>query len=158
MSMKTKPQRICRVIAAYQSPYTDPVAFSAGEELAIAEKACEWPGWVWCTKRDGNSRWVPEAYVERRDDTGVMRRDYEATELSVSVGEELVMGEEEESEWVWCTNRGGRSGWVPLDNIEEVRCIGDLGLDSPLTGGCIIGGIEGLQFRTCTEKEDVQGW
>ena len=117
--MKTNAQRICRVIAAYQSPYTDPVAFGDEEEVAIGKKESEWPGWTWCTKRDGESRWVPEAYVERRGDTGVMRRDYEATELSVAVGEELLMGEEE-SDWVWCTNQEGHSGWVPMDNVEDV--------------------------------------
>jgi len=113
-------QRICRVIAAYQSPYADPVVFAVGEEVAIAEKACEWPGWVWCTRRDGQSRWVPESYVERKgDDMAVVGRDYEATELSVTVGEELAMGERE-SDWVWCTNQKGHSGWVPADNVEEM--------------------------------------
>jgi uncharacterized protein YgiM (DUF1202 family) len=110
---------ICRVIAEYQSPYSDPVVFSAGEELTIGEKESAWSGWVWCTNRDGKSRWVPETYVEQKGDVGVMRRDYEATELSVTVGEELVMGEEE-SDWIWCTNQKGQSGWVPITNIEEL--------------------------------------
>jgi hypothetical protein len=117
--VKTNTQRKCRVITPYESPYTDPVAFGDGEEVVIGKKESEWSGWVWCTKRDGESRWVPEAYVERRGDTGVMCRDYEATELAVALGEELVMGEEE-SDWVWCTNQEGRSGWVPLDNVEDV--------------------------------------
>jgi hypothetical protein len=46
-----------------------------------------------------------------------MRRDYDATELSVEVGEKLTMGEEE-SGWAWCTNREGRRGWVPLEHLE----------------------------------------
>ena len=110
-------RRICRVTSAYESPYTAPVVFSAGEKLATGKKE---GGWVWCTKRDGESRWVPEAYIEREGgDTAVMRRDYEATELSVTTGEELVMGEEE-SDWAWCTNQEGRSGWVPVENVEKV--------------------------------------
>jgi uncharacterized protein YgiM (DUF1202 family) len=118
--METKQRQICRVIAEYQSPYSDPAVFSSGEELTIGEKESEWGGWAWCTNQDGKSRWVPETYTERKGDVGVMRCDYEATELSVTVGEELVMGEEE-SDWIWCTNREGKSGWVPADNVEKVR-------------------------------------
>jgi hypothetical protein len=46
-----------------------------------------------------------------------MLRDYEATELSVSVDEKLVVTGEEESGWVWCTNQTGQSGWVLWDNV-----------------------------------------
>jgi uncharacterized protein YgiM (DUF1202 family) len=109
-------QRTCRVIAAYESAYVDPVVFSAGEELTISERESEWAGWVWCTSQAGQSRWVPEKHVERRGDSYVMLRDYEATELSVSVGEVLATGEEE-SGWIWCTNQAGQSGWVPVDNV-----------------------------------------
>jgi hypothetical protein len=61
----------------------------------------------------------PEKYVERRGDTGIALCDYEATELSVSVGEELRMGKEE-SGWIWCTNQKGQSGWVPADHVERL--------------------------------------
>jgi uncharacterized protein YgiM (DUF1202 family) len=105
------------VVAAYESAYTSPLIFSAGEELTMGERESEWEGWVWCTNQKGESRWVPEAYVERRGETCVMLRDYEATEISVSVGEKLTATGEEESGWVWCTNRAGQSGWVPGDNI-----------------------------------------
>jgi len=105
------------VIAAYESPYIDPCTFSAGEELTIGKRESEWDGWVWCTNQEGKSRWVPEVYVERRGDTCVMLRDYEATELSVSVDEKLVVTGEEESGWVWCTNQTGQSGWVLWDNV-----------------------------------------
>jgi hypothetical protein len=116
--METK-QQICRVTQEYQSPYTDPLIFLAGEEVVVGEKESEWDGWVWCTNKSGKSRWVPEAYLEQKDETGVIRCDYEATELSVSVGEELVMGKEE-SDWIWCTNQSGQSGWVPADHVERM--------------------------------------
>jgi len=113
-------QQICRVIFAYQLAYPDPLVISAGEELTIGEKESEWSGWVWCTNQDGKSRWVPEKYVERKGDTGIACYDYEATELSVSVGEELIMGKEE-SGWIWCTNQEGQSGWVPADHVEKLQ-------------------------------------
>ena len=118
MGTKNDQRQICRVISEYQTPYSEPLVISAGEELAIGEKESEWSGWIWCTNQDGKSRWVPEKYVERRGDTGIALYDYEATELSVSVGEELRMGKEE-SGWIWCTNQEGQSGWVPADNVES---------------------------------------
>jgi hypothetical protein len=110
-------KRTCRVIVDYESPYTDPCTFNAGEKLTIGEKESEWDGWVWCTNREGKSRWVPEAYVEHRGDVCVMLRDYESTELSVSAGEVLSITGQAESGWVWCTNQAGQSGWVPEDNV-----------------------------------------
>lgn len=118
--IRTDSRRTCRVISEYNSPYTDPVAIRAGEELAITAKETSWSGWVWCTNRDGKSRWVPDRCVEQKGDSGVALYDYEATELSVSVGEELTTGEEE-SGWIWCTNKQGRSGWVPADRVERLQ-------------------------------------
>jgi len=117
--VRTAKQRTCRAISEYQSAYPDPLIISAGEELMIGEKESGWSGWVWCTNQGGESRWVPEKYVERKGDTGIARYDYEATELSVSVGEELVMGKGE-SGWIWCTNQKGQSGWVPADDVEKL--------------------------------------
>jgi len=106
-----------RVTAAYHSPYTEPWFMTAGEKLGVISKPSEWEGWVWCIKPDGTSRWVPESYVHREGDHCVAQRDYESTELSVEVGELLSLGEKE-SDWFWCTNQQGRSGWVPAENIE----------------------------------------
>ena len=85
--------------------------------MAVGEKESEWPGWVWCTNRAGKSRWVPEEYIERTGNSCVMLRDHEAAELSVTVGEVLTITGEEESDWVWCANQAGQSGWVPLGNV-----------------------------------------
>jgi hypothetical protein len=111
--------RMCRVISAYRSPYTAPWVMRAGQELAIGQRESEWAGWVWCTNQDGESRWVPESFLERHGDAGIALRDYEATELPVEAGEELAMGEEE-SDWIWCTNREGQSGWVPAEHVERL--------------------------------------
>ncbi len=116
---------ICRVVSDYQSAYPVPLVISAGEELTISEKESSWSGWVWCTNRDGKSRWVPERYVERKGNTCIALYDYEATELSVSIGEELIMGKEENG-WIWCTNREGRSGWVPAGSVERLQEDGGL--------------------------------
>jgi hypothetical protein len=109
--------RLCRAIAAYQSAYPGPFVLHPGDELVIGERESEWSGWLWCTDRWGESRWVPEAYVQRRGDTGVALCDYDAAELSVDAGEELFVNRQE-SGWMWCTNRQGQSGWVPVKNLD----------------------------------------
>ena len=106
-----------RVVAAYKSAYPEPSVLKAGDRVKIGEKKSEWSGWLWCTDSSGSARWIPESYLVRENDTGRMLRDYDATELSVAVGEELtVVGQE--SGWLRCTNKSGLSGWVPADNVQ----------------------------------------
>jgi uncharacterized protein YgiM (DUF1202 family) len=109
----------CRVIEDYNSPYTEPLKFTKGEILTIGEKESEWSGWIWCTNKSGESRWVPENYLEIDENTCKILQDYNATELSITVGEELII-ENEEAEWFWVTNQQGNSGWVPIKNVEII--------------------------------------
>jgi hypothetical protein len=110
--------RKCRVVSEYRSAYPEPFVVLPGEELTAGEKDSEWPGWVWCTNRDGESRWVPEAYVQRQGQICIALRAYDATELTVRAGEDLIAGEEA-SGWIWCTNREGQSGWVPAEHLSH---------------------------------------
>jgi len=79
----------------------------------------EWPEWIWCTNDAGKSDWVPENWVEIEGESCVMKRDYNAVELSVEVGE-VVTIDFEESGWAWATKEGGESGWVPLDHLRRL--------------------------------------
>lgn len=112
-------EKQCRVIEEYKSPYTDPLIINKGEILSIGEKESEWSGWIWCTNKFGKSRWVPENYLEINGNKAKMSRDYNATELSVNVGEELDI-QEEEAEWYWVINQQGKSGWVPIKNVKII--------------------------------------
>ncbi len=107
-----------RVVKAYQSDYTEPWYMVVGERLQIGERDSDWEGWVWCTNSDGQSRWVPENFIEPHGDSCTALRDYESTELNVQIGEVLKMGETE-SGWTWCTKVDGQSGWVPLACLKE---------------------------------------
>ncbi len=109
----------CRVIKEYNSPYTDPLFFKKNEEVFIGEKDSEWFGWIWCTNQSGDSRWVPENYLDFHGDKGVLNRDYNAVELNVKIGEELFI-EEEEAEWFWVINQQGKKGWVPIKNVNII--------------------------------------
>jgi hypothetical protein len=106
-----------RVVKSYHSPYIEPLTMRQGERLRWESRECEWPGWIWCTTESGESRWVPESWVEKEGEFCVLRRDYTATELSVEEGETvtvLLM----ESGWGCAINESGESGWVPLVHLE----------------------------------------
>ena len=108
-----------RAVKSHESPYTEPLTLAKGERLRWEPQECEWPGWIWCTTDGGESRWVPENWVEKEGEYCLLQRPYTATELSVEEGETvtvLLM----ESSWGWVTNESGQSGWVPLENLAQV--------------------------------------
>lgn len=107
-----------RVVRSYQSPYTAPLTLRKGERLRWEPRESEWPGWNWCATESGESRWVPESWVEKEGEYCVLQRDYAATELSVEEGETVTV-EFQESGWGWATNQGGRSGWVPIAHLQR---------------------------------------
>ena len=114
-----KPGQTVRVVTAYQTPFPDPLILKAGEKLDLSDRESDWPGWLWCTTRQGQSGWVPGAYIEPMGQIGLARRDYDATELSAEEGEELTVNDEE-SGWLWCADRQGQRGWIPAENVEPV--------------------------------------
>jgi SH3 domain len=111
-------KRTGRVLADYQAAYSDPITMYSGEELQLSGKKDEWNGWIWlwCTNQAGKSGWVPEPYIEQTGNKGKALCDYDAIELSVSIGETLSI-EKEQSGWFWCTNQAEKSGWVPAEHI-----------------------------------------
>jgi uncharacterized protein YgiM (DUF1202 family) len=108
--------RIGRAVKDYRAAYPEPLVVSKGERVTIIPKESEWAGWVWCVDKNGIGGWVPEKYLEIKDDKGIFRRDYSAKELSVTAGEELKIIEEEGG-WGWCENGKGGQGWAPLENM-----------------------------------------
>jgi uncharacterized protein YgiM (DUF1202 family) len=109
--------RTCRASSGYQSAYPDPLKLKAGDEVKVEEKKSEWPGWLWCTDRNGNAGWIPGDYIERDGDTGTLRVDYDATELTVEAGDELEVIRERNG-WAWCRKSDGEHGWLPLNVLE----------------------------------------
>ncbi len=117
---KLQDTRKCKVTIDYVSAFSDPVKLRDGEELRLSRKETVWDGWGWCTTKEGKSGWIPESFVDMTGNNGKANRDYDATELTVRVGDELEILEEE-SGWAWCRNSSGLFGWVPLDNIEVLK-------------------------------------
>jgi len=102
----------CRVVADHTAPSLTPLVAAKGETLTLEDKKNEWKGWLWGTNGAGIGGWVPEKYLKRDGDKGITLHDYDATELTVRVGENLSVIKEE-SEWLLCRNYAGKEGWVP---------------------------------------------
>lgn len=113
-------KRYCRVIKDYKSPFPDPLILKKGEVLKIEEKECEWSGWTWTITDSGQSGWIPNNYLKISEDTAVLLRDYDATELNASIGQKFLI-EHEESGWLWVTSENGKYGWIPLENVEILK-------------------------------------
>ncbi len=109
-------QKTRKVIKPHITTFPDPLKIKIGQSLTIIPKESEYPGWIWCVDRDGKDGWVPASYVKQYVDYGIALFDYDATELSVQVGEELTILKEE-SGWFWCRTRTGKFGWVPQENL-----------------------------------------
>jgi hypothetical protein len=105
-----------RVIKPYRTPFSDPLIARQGERLNFERRESEWEGWIWCTCTSGRSGWVPENWVQIKDRTCVLQRDYTAAELSVGKGE-TVTADLFESGWAWASKESGESGWVPLSHL-----------------------------------------
>ena len=99
---------------AYRAAYPDPLKLRAGDNVTVADKKTEWPGWLWCTAGSGKAGWILADYIERKGTTGTLIVDYDATELTVEAGEVLEVLREQ-SGWAWCRTRDGRLGWIPLE-------------------------------------------
>lgn len=127
--MSTEPaasDRKCRVVKDYQASSADPISVEAGEVFTVS-KTETWEDnpawlWVWCTNRRGKSGWVPKNIVQLSTDgrTGMTSISYNAVELTVAAGQELVI-EDEESGWFWCRDRQGRFGWVPISHVAALE-------------------------------------
>ncbi len=112
-----KRGRTALVITNYSSAYPNPLLLKQGEEIIIEGKETSWPGWVWCTGSDGKCGWVPETYFKKNENKGRMLCNYDATELTVKIGEKLTVLREE-CGWLWCRNGQDKLGWVPKENVQ----------------------------------------
>jgi hypothetical protein len=79
----------------------------------------EWQGWIWCTRVDGRSAWIPDRIVARaeRSTEGRTLEDYDSTELTAKAGETLVILAAE-SGWAWAENASGLRGWIPESYLD----------------------------------------
>ena len=104
------------ITESYSSAYPDPIRLSSGDAIVIGKTDSEWPGWYWCTDKNGKAGWVFEFYLELIDDSNArVKHNYDGTELTVSIGDKIEV-EFELGGWVFGVAADGRQGWVPAKN------------------------------------------
>ncbi len=109
-----------RVVRDYTSPFDNPFVLRKGERVKAEKKESEWEGWLWCTSSNGSSGWIPEEFLEKDNESYTLKVDYDASELSVKVGE-IVTGGKKVAGWIWCKNESEIEGWVPEENLEMLN-------------------------------------
>lgn len=109
-----------RCIKEYVSPYPDSILFLKGERVQIGEEYEEepdWKDWVRCQARDNREAWIPNSYLEVKENEGSLLQDYDARELSLSVGEVLEITEIVNG-FGLAEKMDGELGWVPMNHLE----------------------------------------
>ena len=113
--------RIARVIKKHENENPIPLIMKMDEVLEGEKRETEWDGWLWCKNSAGVFGWIPEAYLKALPEERkyVATKDYNARELSIDTGQE-VMILDEESSWAWVRTSLGDEGWIPLENLENI--------------------------------------
>jgi hypothetical protein len=114
-----KPRKF-KVIVEYRSPYPDSIVFSKGEKVRIGQEFDEdpdWKNWISCEGKNNKKAWVPKQFLIINGINGILKRDYDARELSVKMGEILKVFEILNG-FGMSEKINGERGWVPMKHLE----------------------------------------
>lgn len=114
---EVKP-KTATVIESYKTVYKNPIKLKTGESVKIEKRETkpDWLGWVYCVDTSGVGGWVSEKYLSESGHTATAIKDYDASELTAFVNEQLKVYCEEFG-WCWCRNESGAKGWIPKKNL-----------------------------------------
>lgn len=108
------------VVKPHTRSYEDPIVVAKGDVVLVGGVDQDWPGWLWCTNKNGKPGWVPERLLNRAGDEAVVTKGYSAMELTVNAGE-VVRGSRLLDGWIWCQKDDGQEGWVPAKNLQVLK-------------------------------------
>lgn len=114
--------KILKVIKNHKSEFHVPLIAAKGEKVEGEKRKTEYEGWLWCQNSAGVNAWVPETYLEKISDSGQYRflKDYNSRELTIDEGQEVIVLNEE-SGWAWVRTPLGDEGWIPLENLQDLK-------------------------------------
>jgi hypothetical protein len=115
---EVKP-KTATVTESYETVYKNPIKLKAGESVKIEKRETnpDWLGWVYCLDSRGIAGWVSEKYLNELGEIAIAIKDYDATELTATAGEQLKIYYEEFG-WCWSRNKNGVKGWIPSKNLK----------------------------------------
>ena len=114
--------KIVKVIKNHKSEFQVPLIAKRGESVEGQERKSEFEGWLWCRNNSDVYAWVPKAYLESTSESGNFQfnQDYNSRELSIEEGQEVILLNEE-SGWAWVRTPLGDEGWIPLENLQDLK-------------------------------------
>jgi len=114
--------KILKVIKDHKSEFHVPLVAKKGEIVEGKEKETEWEGWLLCRNSSGIYGWVPRTYLESTSESGQFQflRNYNAREITIDQGQEVIVLDEESS-WAWVRTPLGDEGWIPMENLQNLK-------------------------------------
>lgn len=114
--------KILKVTKDHKTEFHVPLIAVKGEIVQGEKRETEYEGWLWCQNKDGLNAWVPETHLEKTSDSGQYKflKDYNSKELNVEEGQEVI-ALEEDSGWIWVRTTLGEEGWIPLENVQDLK-------------------------------------
>ncbi len=114
------PSHKVRVRESRPRDHVRNLSVNAGDMVGVGHRNQQFPEMRWCTPERGHSGWMAESYFEYTSDTeAIVKRDYDASQLTVLEGEELEVLDEV-GDWLLCRNASGIQGWVPRRILEDI--------------------------------------
>jgi hypothetical protein len=114
--------KIVKVTKNHKAEFNIPLIANKDEIVEGQERETEWEGWLWCRNSCGVHAWVPKAYLKPASESGHYQfvQDYNARELTIDEGQEVIVLNEE-SGWAWVRTPLGDEGWIPLVNLQDLK-------------------------------------
>ena len=111
-------QKWAKAKEKYDIVYKNPIKLLQGDQVRVLkfESSPEWKGWVYCSDRRGVEGWVSETYLQIENQTALVRKNYDATEIAL-IKNQTVEILTEEFGWAWVRDENNQEGWVPLKNL-----------------------------------------
>lgn len=110
------------VIENYEVAYTNPIRLRIGDKVQITKRETnpDWLGWVFCIDKNGISGWVSKNYLKIEGSSAEVLKNYDASELAVTAGEQVYCLMTEFG-WAWVRNNQKLEGWVPVKNLGGIN-------------------------------------
>lgn len=115
----TTTNRRLRIKQDYRPQYPDPLRGTAGDRVSVGREDADFPGWKWCTAKDGRQGWVPVDLLSNDRTEAKLLEDYSARELAVRAGE-VVTVEDDRHAWLLVRNGKGERGWIPGSHADDL--------------------------------------
>jgi hypothetical protein len=113
--------KILKVTKDHKSEFQVSLVAKKGDVVEGLERETEWEGWLWCRDNAGIHGWVPKTYLDSASESGQFQflQDYNARELTIDAGQEVIVLDEE-SGWAWVRTTLGEEGWIPSENLQDL--------------------------------------